>query len=129
LVNKWTKAMFLPISADAWSGLWRKQQKCLLDLERGNFLPKGNRQAIHQEAADACTAPPRLLAHLRRWNDRKLIATCFVEFNGKPVASVKKGFKTAVELAGLPGKVTPHVLRHTAATWLMRRGVSIWEAA
>jgi integrase len=34
-----------------------------------------------------------------------------------------------VELAGLPGKVTPHVLRHTAATWLMRRGVSIWEAA
>src|SRR5690349_15381175 len=77
----------------------------------------------------ACTAPPRLLAHLRRWNDRKLIATCFVEFNGKPVASVKKGFKTAVELAGLPGKVTPHVLRHTAATWLMRRGVSICEAA
>ena len=33
-----------------------------------------------------------------------------------------------MELAGLPGKVTPHVLRHTAATWLMRRGVSIWEA-
>jgi hypothetical protein len=31
----------------------------------------------------------RLLAHLRRWKGRKLIATCFVEFNGKPVASVK----------------------------------------
>ena len=57
--------------------------------------------------------PPRLLAHLRRWRDRKLIPTCFVEFNGKPVASVKKKFKPAV---GLPGKLTPHVLRHTAAT-------------
>jgi integrase len=25
--------------------------------------------------------------------------------------------------------VTPHTLRHTAATWLMQAGVSIWEAA
>ena len=58
-----------------------------------------------------------------------MIATCFVEFNGRPVASVKKGFKTAVGLAGLPGKLTRHVLRHTAATWLMQRGVPIWEAA
>jgi integrase len=32
-------------------------------------------------------------------------------------------------LAHLPGKVTPHTLRHTAATWLMQRGVPIWEAA
>jgi integrase len=55
--------------------------------------------------------------------------TCFVEFNGKPVASVKKGFKTAVGLAKLTGKVTPHTLRHTAATWLMQRGAPIWEAA
>jgi integrase len=46
-----------------------------------------------------------------------------------PVASVKKGFKTAVGLARLPGRVTPHILRHTAATWLMQRGVPIWEAA
>jgi hypothetical protein len=35
-----------------------------------------------------------------------------VEFNGKPVSSVKKGFRSAVRLAGLPGKVTPHTLRH-----------------
>jgi hypothetical protein len=25
--------------------------------------------------------------------------------------------------------VTPHTLRHTAATWLMQRGVPIWQAA
>jgi integrase len=34
-----------------------------------------------------------------------------------------------VGLAGLGGKVTPHTLRHTAATWLMQRGVPVWEAA
>jgi hypothetical protein len=63
---------------------------------------------------------------MRRWKERKLFATCcFVEFNGKPVSSVKRGFKSAVTLAGLVGKVTPH----TPATSLMQRGVPIWEAA
>ena len=66
---------------------------------------------------------------MRRWKARRLIAACFVEFNGKPVASVKRGFQSAVRLAGLAGRVTPHTLRHTAATWLMQRGVPIWEAA
>lgn len=66
---------------------------------------------------------------MRRWKERNLISSCFVEFNGKPVASVKKGFKSAVNLAELPGKITPHTLRQTAATWLMQRGVPIWQAA
>ena len=52
----------------------------------------------------------------------------FVTWHGKPVRSVKKGFARAVALAGLSG-VTPHTLRHTAATWLMQNGVPIWEAA
>ena len=26
------------------------------------------------------------------------------------------------------GNVTPHTLRHTAATWLMQRAVPLWEA-
>ena len=66
---------------------------------------------------------------MRRWKGRKLIGSHFVEFNGKPVSSVKKGFRSAVRLAGLSGKVTPHTLRHTAATWLTQLGVPIWEAS
>jgi integrase len=27
------------------------------------------------------------------------------------------------------GKVTPHTLRHTRATWLMQSGVDRWQAA
>ena len=34
----------------------------------------------------------------------------------------------ACKRAGLHG-VTPHTLRHTAATWIMQRGVPTWEAA
>ena len=30
---------------------------------------------------------------------------------------------------GSAGKISPHTLRHTAATWLMQIGVSTWEAA
>ena len=76
--------------------------------------------------------PPRLLAHMWRWHRLGLVGGHFVEFNGKPITSVKTAFSRAVKLAGLSpegGKIIPHTLRHTAATWLMQRGVPIWQAA
>jgi integrase len=73
--------------------------------------------------------PPRLLAHLRRWAAKGIAKDYFVEWHGRPVKSVKTAFKSAVRLAELPGKVSPHTLRHTAATWLMQAGVDKWEAA
>jgi integrase len=103
--------------------------RSFVDLERGIFYRKPIGKRTTKKRQTPAPIPPRLLAHMRRWKERRLIATCFVEFNGKPVASVKKGFRRAVGLAGLAGKVTPHTLRHTAATWLMQRGVPIWEAA
>jgi Phage integrase family len=65
----------------------------------------------------------------RHWRDRGIAKDHFVEFNGCPVKSIKTAFKTAIRLAGLKGKISPHTLRHTAATWLMQIGVSTWEAA
>ncbi|MBB2964701.1 tyrosine-type recombinase/integrase [Methylobacterium sp. R2-1] len=52
-----------------------------------------------------------------------------VGWNGEPVASVKTAFATAVRLAGFEEDTSRHVLRHTAATWLMQQGVNLWEAA
>jgi integrase len=66
---------------------------------------------------------------MRRWQAKNISQTCFVEFNGSAVTSIKKGIKSAIVAVGLAGKVTPHTLRHTSATWLMSRGVPIWEAA
>lgn len=51
-----------------------------------------------------------------------------VEWNGKPVASIKTGFNATAEAAGLEG-VTPHVLRHTAAVWMAEDGVDMEEIA
>jgi integrase len=52
-----------------------------------------------------------------------------VEWLGKPVGRVDQSFRYTVEVAGLAGTVTPHTLRHTAATWLMQAGTDPWVAA
>jgi integrase len=45
------------------------------------------------------------------------------------VKAIEKAFAHVVMDAGLGPDVTPHVLRHTAATWMMQSGTSPWEAA
>lgn len=58
------------------------------------------------------------------------LATCayVVEWGGDRVQRVIKGFRAAARRAGLPD-VTPHTLRHTAATWMAQAGVPLWEIA
>ncbi len=51
-----------------------------------------------------------------------------VEYGGSRVADVKHGFHSAALAAGLT-ETTPHTLRHTAATWMVQGGVSLWEVA
>ncbi|MGD0108994.1 MAG: site-specific integrase [Rhodopila sp.] len=51
-----------------------------------------------------------------------------IEWAGDRIDRIKHGFNRSVTRAGL-ADVTPHVLRHTAVTWMLQAGVSIWEAA
>lgn len=55
-------------------------------------------------------------------------ATCnhVIEWGGHRVLSIKKGFRAACERAGLEG-VTPHTLRHTAASWMAESGVDMFR--
>lgn len=55
-----------------------------------------------------------------------------VEWRDGPVLNIKHAFNDAVEAAGLDeteGRVTPHVLRHTCAAWLLQGGRSFAETA
>lgn len=52
-----------------------------------------------------------------------------IEWAGKPVKSIKNAFRRAVAEAGLGKEVTPHVLRHTAASWMAEAGVPMSEIA
>lgn len=44
-----------------------------------------------------------------------------IEYNGKPVASVKKAIERLAKSTGIP--VSPHVLRHTCAVWMAQADV------
>jgi integrase len=100
-----------------------------VDLEQGVFYRRaiGRRQTNKRQPP--VKLPPRLLAHMRRWQRLGLARRSVVEWNGKPIESVRKGFAAAVLAAALGREVTPHILRHTCATWLMQNGVNLWHAA
>ena len=51
-----------------------------------------------------------------------------IEYDGKPILSVRSGITAAARRAGLP-RVTQYVLRHTAGTWMARKGVPLAEIA
>ena len=106
-----------------------QQGRSFIDLDRGIYYRLAQGMQATNKRQPPVPLPPRLLAHLRRWHEKGTAKQHFVEFNGQPVKSVKTAFKTAVSLSNLPGKISPHTLRHTAATWLMQIGVSTWEAA
>ena len=104
--------------------------RAFIDLDAGLYhrLPEdvieaGNKRSPTSRLGD------RILAHLRRWRDRRLMAQFVVEWQGRPVKSIKTAWKAAVRMAGLKGNPTPHSLRHTSVTWLKQRGVSSFDVA
>lgn len=80
-------------------------------------------------------APPlrmsgRLMAHLKRWRRLDPKGTVYViNFRGKRIARPVSSWERVRNLAGLPAYVTPHILRHSRATTMMRAGVNPWDAA
>jgi integrase len=104
-----------------------------VDLDRGVFYRRPREVAETKKRQPPAPLADRLLAHLRRWQRRGIATNAVVEWNGKPVRSVRKGFAAAVTAAGLPttgpDRITPHVLRHTSATWGMQQGGDLWQIA
>jgi integrase len=100
-----------------------------VDLEQGVFYRRAQGRRETNKRQPPVRLPPRLLAHLRRWQGQRLIARSVVEWEGRSVGTIAKAFRAARDAAGLDKAVTPHTLRHTCATWLAQRGVPIWEAA
>ena len=72
--------------------------------------------------------PPKLMPHLKRARLRGADLGYVIHDSGKRIKGIKKGFEAACKRAGIED-VTPHTLRHTATSWLMQNGVSIWDAS
>lgn len=77
----------------------------------------------------------RILSHLKRWrrlDDKAERLVCHFTDRWHPgsreVIDPHGAWAKIVKAAKLSG-VTRHTLRHTRATWMMQKGVPIWEAA
>jgi integrase len=97
-----------------------------IDIERGIFYRRPAGAAETKKRRPPVPLPARLLTHVRRW--QRLGQRFCVEWNGSAVHDVDKAFRRNAHDCAMPD-VTPHTLRHTAATWLMQGGADIWQAA
>jgi integrase len=102
-----------------------------VDLAKGVLYRRGEDQRRTNKKQTPAAIPDRLMAHLRRWHrmDSQLGIRHVIHYQGTKVTKLRRSWATARDGAGLDGKVIPHTLRHTAATWLMQAGIDVWDAA
>lgn len=96
-----------------------------VDFDRRLIVLESERRSGKKRATVPMThtvAWPLALAHSIRVSDH------VIEYGGKPVKSVSKGFSTAARAAGL-SDISPHILRHSAASWMVMGGIPIEEVA
>jgi len=103
-----------------------------VDTVNGVFHRHAEGEAETTKRQPTVKLAPGLLAHLRRW--KRLDAaqarsqSYVVSYRGAKVASVKTALHTACRLAGVE-PVTAYTLRHTAASWLVARGLPTRKVA
>ena len=84
-----------------------------VDLDTGVFYRRAAGAKETKKRQPPVRLPPRLLAHLRRWQRRRLALRSVIEWNGEPVRRINKAFRSVRQAAGLGPDVVPHTLRHT----------------
>lgn len=102
---------------------------CQVDLDAGVIDFRRPGEAENKKRRGRVRIPDKLLPHLRRARTRGTEMGYVLNIDGKRIKEIYIGFRAACRRAKIEG-VSPHVLRHTAATWIMQSGkVPTWEAA
>lgn len=110
---------WIPTTTGAWA-----------DLNAGVLHRRGIGQGESKKRRPPARLPTRLLSHMKRWKRNDGAAAAYVVDQGfGPLKSQRRAWEWVRQHAGLGKDVTPHVLRHTAATWIMQQGPDLWEAA
>lgn len=109
----------------------RSPQEGWFDLEAGVLNRAGGETRQSNKRQPPARIHTRLLPHLRRWRRADLSAgiTSVVHYNGEQIEKLRRSWATVAARAGATDKDAPHIMRHTAATWLMQAGTDLYEAA
>jgi integrase len=115
----------------AWlDATWdRGPGRAWVDVEGGRFYRQPEGTIANDKRKPPVTLTPLLRRLLAGWKRADGGRGHVVTFNGKPILSVKTGLATACRLAGLDARVTAYTLRHTAASWLIAKGLPTKKVA
>lgn len=110
-----------------------------VDLDRGVIYRRAEGERVaHNKRRTPVKIPPRLLRFLRYWHKkdrttdsegREVFLRYVVTYAGEKITKPHKAFRHVRTAANLADDITPHILRHTRATWLAQAGVDIEQAA
>ena len=112
----------------AFSASWeRAPGRSWVDVEHGVFHRHVQGASETNKRQPTVRLAPEIMRHLQRW--KRLDAAKappqphIVTFNGVAIADAGTALARACKLAGIEGDVTAYTLRHTAGSWLVRKGI------
>lgn len=102
-----------------------------IDTNRWIMYRRGSAERETSKRRPPLQLAPRIRAHYSRWlsADTKTETSFVISYKGERIAKMDRAWETVVMAAGLGPEVTPHVLRHTCCTWLLRKGETVWDVA
>ncbi len=132
LVRHLSRFIILAYYTGSRSGVVLGTRYTLLDFERAFMRRKPHGARKTKKQAPPHKMPSRLKFWLLLWQriDGHSKADYVVHIDGVKITKLRRSWGTAREAAGLPEDVTPHTLRHSRATHLMKnRAVANEDAA
>lgn len=102
-----------------------------IDLDTRTLHRRAEGERGSKKAKPKARLHDRLVPHLVRWRaaDMARGITHVVHYGGMPVVKLRRSWSAVAREAGATRADGPHIMRHTAATWLLQSGVPMAEAA
>lgn len=103
-----------------------------IDVDGVRIYRMGSGEQETDKRRTPARIPNRLMAHVRIWYRNDMAEgpqTAIVRWNGKPMKKERRAWAKIIEEAKISDDITPHILRHTCATWGLQSGVEGWDIA